>query len=242
MKSNTTTLDSDKIIKTIGLLEKRISERFPDSGLRQACNDFLEIANESKKNIEWLATPNYIIRAITYFTILLGVIGIAYTFTIIDFKIKNTTLTNIVPLTEALINDLILIGAAIFFMVSLENRIKRNKAISLLNQLRGIAHVIDMHQLTKDPNLIGVKQFRTDNSPKRVLSKFELQRYLDYCAEFLSLIGKVAALYSQSLPDDGVVRSVNEIESLSSGMSRKVWQKLIILNDMEEGVSLSTSE
>ncbi|NJO92697.1 MAG: hypothetical protein HC831_29815, partial [Chloroflexia bacterium] len=66
------------------------------------------------------------------------------------------------------------------------------------------------------------------------LSKFELQRYLDYCSEALSLVGKVAALYAQSLPNEGVVRTVNEIELLSTGFSRKIWQKLIILNQMDE--------
>jgi len=125
-----------------------------------------------------------------------------------------------------------LIGAAIFFMVTIETRVKRHKASKFLNELRVIAHVIDMHQLTKDPGMREAFQQNTKNSPNRELDTFELQRYLDYCSEAFSLIGKVAALYAQSLPNEVVVRTVNEIEDLSSGLSRKVWQKLIILNDM----------
>ena len=54
----------------------------------------------------------------------------------------------------------------------------------------------------------------------------------------LSLIGKVAALYSQSLPDDVIVGAVNEIESLSAGLSRKIWQKIIILSEIDENNTL----
>jgi hypothetical protein len=118
-------------------------------------------------------------------------------------------------------------------MVTIETRIKKNRASGLLNDLRVIAHVIDMHQLTKDPVMLLSDSKFTKNSPKRKLSKFELQRYLDYCSEALSLIGKVAALYAQSLPNEVVVRTVNEIEVLSTGFSRKIWQKLIILNEMD---------
>jgi hypothetical protein len=89
-----------------------------------------------------------------------------------------------------------------------------------------------MHQLTKDPGMHEDLGLDTENSPYRELNTFELQRYLDYCSEAFSLVGKVAALYSQSLPNEVVVRTVNEIEDLSSGLSRKVWQKLIILNEM----------
>ena len=91
-----------------------------------------------------------------------------------------------------------------------------------------------MHQLTKDPMINDEKLESTASSPKRKLNKFELQRYLNYCSEILSLIAKVSVLYSQSLPDDVVIRITNEIELLSSGISRKIWQKLIILSDFNE--------
>jgi hypothetical protein len=64
-----------------------------------------------------------------------------------------------------------------------------------------------------------------------------LQRYLDYCSEILSLIGKVAALYAQSLPDDVIVSTVNDIESLTDGLSRKIWQKIMILSEIDEDLS-----
>jgi len=69
----------------------------------------------------------------------------------------------------------------------------------------------------------------TKSSPKRELSREELARYLDYCCEMLSLIGKVVALYAQKLSDTHVVAAVNEIELLTTGLSRKIWQKMVLL-------------
>jgi hypothetical protein len=65
------------------------------------------------------------------------------------------------------------------------------------------------------------------------MTKVELQRYLDYCSELLSLIGKTAVLYAQQLPDEVVLSSANELEQLCSSLSQKIWQKLIILNGAE---------
>lgn len=227
-------LQPDKIIKTIEALEKRIDDRFPNSSLTKTCSGFLDIAQHSHENIVYIGRPNLPIRIFAVAIIIMGVIGISYSFTLVDFSFSHLTFVDIVTLAEATINDLVLLGAAIFFLVTLEVRLKRNKAIQILDQLRGLAHVIDMHQLTKDPIMVGVIKLKTYNSPERTLSKFELQRYLDYCSEMLSLIGKVAALYSQSLPDDVIVGAVNEIESLTSGLSRKVWQKIIILAGIDD--------
>ena len=225
-------LEYDKIIYTLERLEKRISDRFPDSGLQKVVHDFYEIAGKSKNNIEWISRPHYLMRALSYFVILLAVGGIFFSFTQIDYNSDIFTLSNIITTSEAFFNEIVLIGAAIFFLITIETRVKRNKTSKFLNELRVIAHVIDMHQLTKDPGMHDDYGKNTENSPKRVLSPFELHRYLDYCSEALSLVGKVAALYAQSLPNEVVVKTVNEIEDLSSGLSRKIWQKLIILNEM----------
>ena len=65
------------------------------------------------------------------------------------------------------------------------------------------------------------------------MTTFELSRYLDYCAEMLSLTGKVAALYVQEFDDAVAVAAVNDVEQLTTGMSRKIWQKLMILHTVD---------
>jgi hypothetical protein len=125
-----------------------------------------------------------------------------------------------IQVLEAGINDVVLIGAAIFFLITIEARIKRRRALRALRELRSIAHIIDMHQLTKDPERI---------DPDRPMTARELGRYLDYCSEMLSLTGKVAALYVQDFEDDVALQAVNEIEDLTTGLARKIGQKLTIV-------------
>ena len=227
-------LQPERIISTISTLEKRIADRFPNSSLRNTCSDFLDIAQKSRKNIEWIAKPNITLRIFSILIILVGIGGIVFSISFVELKIHDTTLTNIIALSEAVFNDIILLGAAIFFLVGTESRLKRKRALTMINELRVTAHVIDMLQLTKDPSLININLSATANSPTRSLTKFELERYLDYSSELVSLIAKVGALYSQSLPDEVVVRSVNEIEILCTGLSRKIWQKIIILNQIKD--------
>ena len=99
-----------------------------------------------------------------------------------------------------------------------------------IHELRALAHIIDMHQLTKDPHVITNPGGQTKSSPKRTMTDFELSRYLDYCSEMLSLIGKVAALYVQRFDDPVALSAVDQIEDLTTGLSRKIWQKIMIIN------------
>ena len=195
--------------------------------------EVLDTVYKSTNNIAWISRPNIPIKVASIFIIVMGLAGLVYSLTLLDLKLSDTTLTTVVTVSEALFNDLILIGAAIFFLITFETRLKRKRALDALNDLRVIAHIIDMHQLTKDPNLVQGTHHSTTSSPKRTLSKFELQRYLDYCSEATAIISKVAALYAQSLNDDIVISAVNEIEVLCTGLSRKIWQKIMILHNAE---------
>ena len=65
---------------------------------------------------------------------------------------------------------------------------------------------------------------------KWTMTDFELSRYLDYCSEMLSLTGKVATLYVQRFDDPVALSAVDQIEDLTTGLSRKIWQKIVIIN------------
>jgi hypothetical protein len=156
----------------------------------------------------------------------------------VDFT--KTTADNVYTVlqgVEATMNILVLIGAALLFLFTVEERMKRKRALKALHELRSIIHVIDMHQLTKDPSAIIGALAPTEHSPKRTLSASELIRYLDYCSEMLSLTSKVAALYAQSLPDPVVTDAVSDIERLTTNLSQKVWQKIMILENEQNALA-----
>lgn len=119
-----------------------------------------------------------------------------------------------------------------FFLVSLETRLKRRQALEAIHELRSIVHVVDMHQLTKDPEVV---LSVATASARRAMTRPELARYLDYCSELLSLTSKVAALYAQHLTDSVVLDAVHEVEALATGLSGRIWQKIVILDTASAG-------
>lgn len=228
-------LDPDKTLRTIEKLNQRIDERFSGSGLVDVCKDLVAIANDCKHKSEWIDRPNIALRIITALIILLSLAALVYSVLIINFSIKEFDLGELIQVIEAGFNNIVLIGAAIFFLITLETRVKRARALHALHELRVMAHVIDMHQLTKDPSRILSTVIMTPSSPKQSMTSYELTRYLDYCSEMLSLTGKVAALYAQNFRDPVVLGNVNEIETLTTSLSRKIWQKIMIIHQVDHG-------
>ena len=231
-----TELDPKKVLLTIQTLERRIEERFPSSGLGDVCRQLLAVCNACKEKAEWIARPNYFLRAGIALVILLSIIILAYGIPKIEVSVDGRiAVGELVQVVDAALNNLVLLGAAIFFLVTFEVRIKRNRALNALHELRTIVHVIDMHQLTKDPGKLTEEVIYTPSSPKSEMTSYELMRYLDYCSEMLSLTGKIAALYGQSFHDSVVVVAVNDIENLTTGLARKIWQKIMIIHLLNDG-------
>lgn len=222
-------LDPDRIVFTVERLGLRIGERFPDAGLWKVCQRLEVIARQARWRAQRIARPIYALRVLNGFLMGLIVASLALSVSAIDLAGTRLGLGELVQVLEAGINNVVFIGVALFFMVSLEGRIKRGRALKAMHELRSIAHIIDMHQLTKDPDRILRIGPRTKSSPELNMTPFELGRYLDYATEMLSLVGKIAALYVERFDDPQAVAAVNEIETLTTGLSRKIWQKLMAL-------------
>ena len=187
------------------------------------------MARETVERLQWIHRPHLLLRTVTCL-LLVSCLGV---FVAVLASLHGSDLSEIsafVQTLEAGLSSLFFIGASTIFVVTWEKRIKRNRALHSLHELRAMAHIVDMHQLTKDPNAILSGRTGTASSPQRPLSVVELGRYLDYCSELLSLIGKISALYSQSLDDPVVLNAVDDIEDLTTELSQKVWQKIAVLD------------
>jgi hypothetical protein len=222
-------LEPTQIIRTVEALRDRIEERFPDSGLGRLANDLHGVASMTVERLRSVAEPHLPLRigVGALIIIILAMLGSLF----FSARLPSTAgdVASLAELLETIMNDLFLIGASIFFLVTMEGRIKRRRALRFLRELRALAHIVDMHQLTKDPDRVGVEGADTPSSPVRRMSRFELGRYLDYCSEMLSLISKIAALYVQNLDDPVVLAAVDEVETLTTGLARKIWQKIMVL-------------
>ena len=162
-----------------------------------------------------------------------GAVGLAW-IALLLFRSVSATADNVYSVLqglEAAANLTVLLGAGVFFLTRIEERLKRRGALRALHELRSIIHVIDMHQLTKDPSAVVSVAGNTASSPARTLSRFEVTRYLDYCSEMLSLTSKVAVLFAQGFPDAEITEAVSDIERIAAGLSQKIWQKIMILEE-----------
>ena len=78
------TLDVEAILETLRRLERRISERFPDSGLLSICHELVSIA-----------APNIALRAAVYVIILAGVVGLLIIAFAVKFQIGSAELLSV---------------------------------------------------------------------------------------------------------------------------------------------------
>jgi hypothetical protein len=224
------------VIATIDRLRTRIAERFPGSGLQSVCAELSEHARTVSRRARRAARPYLFLRAMMLASILAaaavaawaGVRLAAGQWTI------GPELSSLTVGLDAAVHLLVVAWAAVWTLLTLEQRLKRSRALGDLYQLRSFAHVIDMHQLTKDPTAILSPGPPTSSSPDRGINQFLLTRYLDYCSEMLSLVGKLAALYGEYTRDPQVLEAINDIEELCGSLSRKIWQKITILGALDE--------
>jgi hypothetical protein len=225
-------IDAREVIKTLEVLSKRIDERFPRAGLAAVCAELSVMASETMAKVALLAKPILPIRVGVAAIIGSGVGVAIYGSHVLSLQNHTTELFSLVSGLESIVNLILVVGTGVFILTNAEARYKRHKAMISLHELRSIIHVIDMHQLTKDPVMLGGA--RTSSSPDHSLTPFELVRYLDYCSEMLSLAGKLAALYAQDFNDSDVVEAASDIEQLATNLSQKVWQKITIVQSMRD--------
>jgi hypothetical protein len=224
------TLDPVQIIDTAERLLERIAARFPESGLRKVAGELVSLSRDLSDSARQLAQPIWWLRILTVAAIVAGAGLFIFVGTILPFdRFSGGDAAESVQGIEASINTLLLGGLGLVALFRAEQGIKRGRVFRELHGLRSLIHVIDMHQLTKDPNVLSAGYKRTAKSAPHITDRFELASYLDYCSEMLSITGKVAALFAQSVNDEVVIEAVNDIEALGSNLSRKIWQKITLI-------------
>jgi hypothetical protein len=230
-------LDATHIVATLEKLRERVSERFPKSGLAKLCGKLVATGRVTAAQADALAKPYLALRALGGLVAVVALVVQIEIASHIDWSAirRSTDVLSMSQALDATVNLLILAFGGLWFMLTLEQRLKRRLILRALYELRSYAHVVDMHQLTKDPTVVlGGGGVTTSSSPRRRMSEFELSRYLDYCSEMLALIAKLAALYAARTQDETIIEAVNDLEDLTSNLGRKIWQKIMIISQLDE--------
>lgn len=227
-------LNTVHILNTLQEVKDRIHQHFPESGLGGVACELHEVGKAIVQLVERLRQPIWALRV---GTVLASLALIAFAGWVMVMAISfapagQDGLMETFQGIESVTNEIILLSVALYFFASLETRLKRRAALDSLHHLRSFAHVVDMHQLTKDPNNL----LNGDTTDPRFATAERLTRYLDFCTDLLSINSKLAALHVQYVQDSEVLKNVNEVEMLSHELSRNIWQKIMILDVMVPGV------
>ena len=227
-------LDAPTVIATIDQLGRRIRARFADRGLPKAAAELRSAATEVTELGAHLRGRLRVLRWTARAASVLVALGMALVLIVAarDADLSGSVRSvDWVALVESTIQTLVFGGLTLLFLNALPDRLERRHLLRRLHRLRSLAHVIDMHQLTKDPERLRSDFEPTDATVAVDLTRAEMQHYLGYCSELLALVGKVAALCAEDSQDGLILETVSDIENLTNGMSRKIWQKISLLPD-----------
>ena len=223
-------LDPARILATTERLRDRIRERFPTANLAKVADELVAVAKAH-------AARSALIQRASRWPAIVGTLVLLFAITFVGVALASVhpevgdrwQLTDVIQAVESTLGTLVFLGAAFVSVWTLDVRGKRSRCLTALHGMRAMAHIVDMHQLTKDPERLLHPGGDTPSSPERAFDATQLARYLDYCSEMLALIGKVAALYVQGFPDPVALAAVDDIEDLTGSLSRKIWQKIVLL-------------
>jgi hypothetical protein len=237
-------LDGDELIKTVHRLTERIRDRFPAAHLNEVAAQLQQVVERHAARSGTIRRPHWgrrigssllLLAGLATFGLLLATVRIQHDG---EWQIAEAMQT-----LEAGLSMLFFLGAGAAYVASLEQRSKRQRCLEALHELRAIAHIVDLHQLSKQPEIPpaaatpapdATTSGTTSQAPATAA---RLVAYLEFCSDMLALVGKVAALYVQGFPDERAVAAVDDIEDLTSGLSRKIWQKIMVLNQARGGAT-----
>ena len=217
---------------TVEQLERRIDARFGERGLTKAARDLGHLVDLVQSQA---AHSRDRLRRTKLAARTAGIIIVGATLMALAFTLRSAVIDGLahtadwVPLVESAVNDLVFAAIAVVFLWAFPERLERRVLLRLLHRLRSLAHVIDMHQLSKDPEQISASYTPTAQSVRHGLDADQLHHYLDYCSEMLSLTAKTAALCAEHSTDGVVLETVSYIETLTTDLSNKIWQKISLL-------------
>jgi hypothetical protein len=207
-----------------------VEEQFPASGLAAVANEVAAVAEGTVARVAEIKRPRIGLRIAVGVMVLLVLSGPLLFSFVLSFSEEVTNLGDFLEATDAGLHMLLVLAGGIFFLVGMENRMRRNQALDAIAEFRSLAHLVDLHQINKDPGLDSLKPPEDDK--RTVRSDEALASYLDFSGDLLSIVGKLAAYYAQNLSDRVVLDAVNEIETLTSSLSNKLWLKILVLREM----------
>jgi hypothetical protein len=206
-------LDPNKLISTSAALAAWIDKDFNHAHLARVAANVHRLTQEAVVMAQRIRRPIWPLRIGIWGLVLAFVAGAVH-------QLVTHRLDEVLHFLDETRGAALYLGAFLLGFITLEVRLKRRRALKAVNELRAVAHIVDMHQLAKDQT---IEEFRESTSPD------QMQSYLHACIALLALLSKIGQLYVEHFPDAVATQSVNEFELITAGLSNKIWMKVLSL-------------
>ena len=236
--ASTTSLDPERIVHTIAKLEQRIEERFPDSGLGRLCKSLFDIGNKTRERLDRIESPVVWLRALTWLLAAAIVIGAVAAVRTVVLEMPSGFEDAFVALQffESGIQDLVFVGIAFVFLISVEGRLRRRRAPGVHpraarrrpHRRHAPADQRPRFKVLAGPGDTQRTRHRSARSPNGRAGALPRLLQRDAFADQ----SKIAALYIREFRRTPVAprRPWTKSRASSTGLSRKIWQKIMILD------------
>lgn len=210
-------LDPVRIINTAEKLAINVENALPNTTLAGLAKDLAQTARETDQLVKQAARPIYTIRLLSLLAVAIGIAAPLYLLGLLHVKWEFETVTDLFEAADAGFNLILLLAGALWFLFTLESRIKRNRVLESISELREFTHVIDITQLYYTPDIYVSD---AEDSP----SRFD-HTYLFFCTQMLGVITNLAALYTRGASSDSIWRAASEVETLANSIATKLVSK-----------------
>jgi hypothetical protein len=223
--------DSVKLIDTIGRVVAQVEAEFPKADLLQVGKSVMELAHKAEARSTAIQKTNPWLR---FGIILVLALGFSAGFFVVNnirrFPDTGDLFTMFQGL-EAVLNVVILSGAAIFSIVTIETRWQRNAALKEINAVVSLIHIIDMHQLGKHAMIAEMRNMTRNGLLKEEFYTLsQINRYFDFCSDLMSLAAKITLIYEEKLPDSVISDAVTDAAQLATALSNETYQKMMLID------------
>jgi hypothetical protein len=168
-------LEADAVLATAQRLQARIEARFPQRNLGRVAERLVAVASDVERAAA-RSVPIRVLRVAGLVVIGILVAGSITSLVAVLVELVRTSGSALAWLSalETIINDVVYVGIAVIFLWLLPGHLERRRILGELHRLRSLAHVIDMHQLTKDPERLAAAFRPTAETVEVGLSPIEM--------------------------------------------------------------------
>jgi hypothetical protein len=210
-------LDPNKLVTTSAALTAWIDRDFNHAHLAQVAANVHRLTQEAVVMAQRIRRPIWLLRIGIWALILALVAGAVH-------QLATQQFDDVLQFLDRTKGAALYLGAFFVAFITLEVRLKRRRALRAISELRAVAHIVDMHQLAKDQT---IEEFREHTTPAK------MESYLHACIALLALLSKIGQLYVEHFPDTVATNMVNDFEMITTGLSNKIWMKILNLKKLD---------